>query len=237
MEKQITYENLRNFAYSNDRLIKGEIRGIVVEFYGLGGMKMHNTDPGEGLDYAEQGILYVIPYANPWNWMSRSAVAYTDEIIEVLCEHYGLGKDVRVVSTGGSMGGLCSLVYCAYAKITPIACVANCPVCDLVYHYTERPDLPRTLYTAFMDYEGSMEEALKSCSPVHLVDKMPDIAYTIFHCEQDTRVNLAKHSMQLAKAMEGKRQLKLITVPNRGHCDLSPAARLAYEQVILEAIN
>jgi len=33
MKKVITYETLRNFAYSNDRLIMGKIRGIVVEFF------------------------------------------------------------------------------------------------------------------------------------------------------------------------------------------------------------
>ena len=237
MEKMINYENLRNFAYSNDKLIKGRIRGIVIAFYGLGGMKMHNTDTGEGLDYAQENILYVIPYANPWNWMNRGAVAYADEIISVLREQYGLGEDVKVVSTGGSMGGLCALVYCAYAKITPVACVANCPVCDLVYHYTERPDLPRTLYSAFFEYDGTMEEALRSCSPIHLVDQLPDIPYTVFHCEGDDRVNCEQHSQRLVEAMEGKRRIQLVRVPWRRHCDLSPAARVAYERAVLHAFN
>ena len=57
-------------------------------------------------------------------------------------------ENIPVVSTGGSMGGQSALVYCAYSKRTPVACVANCPVCDTVFHFTERPDLPRTLYSA-----------------------------------------------------------------------------------------
>ena len=96
MEKIITYETLRNFAYSNDHLIKGKIKGVVLDFYGLNGLKIHNTDPGDALEYAEKGIIYVIPYYNPWSWMNRQAVAYTDEIVAVLCEKYGLTTAVQI---------------------------------------------------------------------------------------------------------------------------------------------
>ena len=34
---------------------------------------------------ADKGIACLIPYLNPWNWMNRQAVAYTDELIAVLC--------------------------------------------------------------------------------------------------------------------------------------------------------
>lgn len=237
MEKIITYEALRNFAYSNDRLIKCEIKGIVLNFYGLGGMTIHNTDPEEALAYAEKGIIYVIPYYNPWSWMNRQAVAYTDEIVAVLCEKYMLTNTVKVVSTGGSMGGLSALVYCAYAKITPCACVANCPVCDLPYHFTERPDLPRTLYSAFGEYEGSLQEALRSCSPLHLVDKMPNILYTVFHCTDDKAVDPEQHSKRFVQAMEATHQITLHMVPLRGHCDLSEKAKAEYNQAILSAFE
>ena len=88
MEKIINYENLRSFAYSNDKLIKGEIKGIVVDFFGLGGMSMYNDDSGVALEYAEKNILFLVPYYNPWSWMNAQAVAYTDEIIDVLFEKF-----------------------------------------------------------------------------------------------------------------------------------------------------
>lgn len=233
MEKIITYETLRNFAYSNDRLIKGKIKGIVLNFYGLGCTAMYDADPGEALEYAENGVLYVIPYYNPWAWMNEPTVAYTDEIVSVLCEKYGLDSSVKIVSSGGSMGGLSALVYCVYAKITPCACVASCPVCDLAYHFTERSDLPRTLYSAFGTYEGSMSEALRSRSPLHLVDKMPDIRYTIFHCTNDKAVDFERHSVRFVEAMSVAHKIVLKTVPLRGHCDLSPKARVEYDQTIM----
>ena len=237
MEKIITYDTLRRFAYSNDKLIKGKIRGIVVEFRGLNNTTINDKDPGDSLEYAEQGIIHVIPYNNPWCWMNARAVRYTDEIIEVLCDHYDLGTDVKIVSTGNSMGGLCCLTYCAYARITPAACVANCPVCDLPYHFTERPDLPRTLYSAFGEYDCDLESAMRSCSPLHLADEMPNIPYTVFHCTEDNAVNLESHSARFVKAMEKEHNITLHTVPDRGHCDLSPEAALAYYRATLSALD
>ena len=237
MDKLITYETLRNFAYSNDHLIKGNIKGIVLNFYGLGGMTIHNTDPGDALDFAEKGIIYLIPYYNPWSWMNRQAVKYTDEIIAVILDNYNLDSSIKIVSTGGSMGGLSALVYCAYANITPCACIANCPVCDLPFHFTERPDLPRTLYSAFGEYEEDLQSALESCSPLHLVDKMPNISYNIFHCDGDKAVNIEKHSIRFVEAMKGKHQISLYTIPLRGHCDLSPIARVDYINAILKAFE
>ena len=234
MEKIITYENLRNFAYSNDHLIKGEIKGIVLSFYGLGNMQIHNSDPGDALEFAEKGIIYIIPYYNPWSWMNRQAVAYTDEIIAVLCNKYDLNENVKVVSTGLSMGGLSALVYCVYAKITPCACIANCPVCDLPYHFTERPDLPRTLYSAFGEYEEDLQSALRSCSPLHLVEKMPDIDYTVFHCTGDKSVNLEEHSARFVEAMKANHNIRFCIVPLRGHCDLSAEAKLEHKKSILK---
>ncbi|MBQ7975611.1 MAG: hypothetical protein IJ300_08010, partial [Clostridia bacterium] len=119
MEKIITYETLNRFAYVNDKICKKPINGIAISFFGLGGMVMHDFDPPEGEYYAGKGILYVIPYNNPWAWMNKQAVAYTDEIIDVLIKQYELSEDIPIVSTGGSMGGLSALVYTAYSKRTP----------------------------------------------------------------------------------------------------------------------
>ena len=57
------------------------------------------------------------------------------------------------------MGGLCALVWPRYTKRRVVAVAANCPVCDLPFHYTERPDLPRTLRAAFGDVRVSDDVA------------------------------------------------------------------------------
>lgn len=237
MEKIMTYETLKNFAYVNDKICKQPIRGIAIAFFGLGNQTRHAVDPVEGEFYAEQGILYVYPYNNPWHWMNRQGVAYTDEIIDVLIDHYGLGENIPIVSTGGSMGGQSALTYMAYAKHTPVACVVNCPVCDTVFHYTERDDLPRTLYSAVYGCEGTLEDGLKTISPLHLVDKMPDAKYHIFHCMEDKAVNIDSHSAKFVAAMrEAGKTVTYDTVPGRGHCALTLPMKKRYAQYIVDAI-
>lgn len=44
MEKIISYEKLRLFAYVNDQICVKPIRGIVLNFFGLGCAAMYNED-------------------------------------------------------------------------------------------------------------------------------------------------------------------------------------------------
>lgn len=238
MEKLITMDNLRNFAYVNDRICPKPIRGIMLHFPGLGFNLMYGEETKEGMRYAEEGILYVVPYNNPWNWMNRQSIAFTEELLELLIAHYGLGEHVPIVSSGLSMGGLCSLVFCRYARRTPVACVSNCPVCDFVFHYTERPDLPRTIYSAFFHESGTLDEVLRRYSPLHLVPELPDIPYYIFHCGADAAVNIHVHTEAFVKAMEQRgARITFETVPDRGHCDLTPEAVERYHSYAIRAIR
>lgn len=118
MEKIMTYDTLRNYAYSNDRLCQGQIRGIVISFFGLGGMAMFDEDQ-MGKALAEQNVLYLVPYNNPWAWMNRQAVSMTDEIMDTVKEMLDLPENLPIVSSGGSMGGLAAITYCVYTKRTP----------------------------------------------------------------------------------------------------------------------
>lgn len=237
MEKMITYENLRYFAYSNDSLCTQPIRGIVVLFCGLGVDPMETPYVIEDQGYAEKGIIYLVPYQNPWSWMNRQTVELTDELLDVLFKKYDLPEDLPIVSTGLSMGGLSALTYMVYAKRTPVACVPNCPVCDLPYHYTERDDLPRTLYNAFGNYDCTLEEAMRLTSPMHLVDRMPKSAvYHIFHCEEDLAVNKQLHSDALVEKMRAEHKVYYYSVPGRGHCDLTDEMHALFHSCIQNAI-
>ena len=238
MEKIMNYENLKNFTYSNDTICQKPIKGIVISFFGLGEMVMYENDFAEGEYYAEKGILYVVPYNNPWAWMNKQAVSYTDEIIDVLIKKYNLPEDIPIVSTGKSMGGQSALVYTAYAKHTPVACVANCPVCDVVYHFTERNDLPRTLYSALFNEAGTLEDALKGISPLHIVDRMPKVKYHIFHCNKDMAVNIDAHSKKfIAELEKGKYDFTFDIVDGRGHCDLTLGMKRKFAEYATAAIE
>ena len=237
MNKIITPETLSSFAYVNEAICQKPIRGIVISFFGLNNVSRYDFDTREGELFAENGILYVVPYGNPWAWMNRQMVSYTDEILDVLIEKHGLDDAIPIVSTGGSMGGQSALVYCVYAKRTPVACVANCPVCDVVYHYSERGDLPRTLYSALFHEEGDLDSALRSISPIHLVEQMPSIPYRIFHCTADKSVNMEAHSVPFTRAMASAgHEITLETVEGRGHCKLTLWAQRRFDQYAIDAV-
>ncbi|MBO4983997.1 MAG: prolyl oligopeptidase family serine peptidase [Clostridia bacterium] len=238
MEKIINYENLSYFAYSNDKEIKGEIRGVVLNFFGLGGMAMYPEGTNDGHFFAEKNVLYITPYTNPWGWMNKDEVNLTDEILDVLFDKYNLSNDIPIVSTGGSMGGLACIVYTKYAKRTPIGCVANCPVCDLPYHFTERVDLPRTLYSAFYSYDCDLDTALKSASPLHLIDTLPQkTEYIIFHCDKDRAVNINMHSEKFVDALAKTRDVRFYIAKGRDHCDLGERLSEKYREEILGFIS
>lgn len=236
MEKIINYENLRNFAYVNDKIIDGKIKGIVLDFFGLGCQAMYWDETDFGKYLAERNILFVVPYNNPWAWMNKQAVSYTDEILDVLFEKYSLDENTSIVSSGGSMGGLSALVYTKYAKRTPVACITNCPVCDLVFHFTERVDLPRTLYSAFYNEEGNLDEVLAKSSPYHLAGEMPNVKYHLFHCDKDGAVNIDKHSRVFVEKMkEYGKDIGFTVVCDRDHCDLTPKALEEYRKMCADA--
>ena len=235
MERIMNQANLRRFAYHNGDSINGEIKSIAIFFVGLGGCSMYDEGNDWGESFARHNVLFVIPYHNPWAWMNRHTVDFTDEILDVLFEKYNLPADIPIVSCGGSMGGLGALVYTAYSKRTPSSCVASCPVCDLPYHFTERPDLPRTLYTAFASYDGTLEDALRSASPFHLVEKMPkETKYHIFHCEKDGAVNIDKHSRPFVELMKKEHDLTFYPVPDRTHCDLDEYHSNLFDELLIK---
>ena len=131
------------------------------------------------------------------------------------------------------MGGLGALVYCVKSRHKVTACAANCPVCDLPYHYTERDDTARTLYNSFSHYDMSLDDALKATSPIHLVDSMPDIPYAVFAATDDCEVNKQIHSDRFVPAMRAAgHRVEYIEMDGRGHCDLSPEAVQKWHEFI-----
>ena len=237
-------EPLERFAYA--RLPSGGVapRGVVVHFMGLGsqwqakeGEEPHGLEREGAAAAAAAGAIYVVPYLDPWNWMNAVAVAETDRIVGLALERAGLPPDAPVVSTGGSMGGLCALVWPRYTRRRVVAVAANCPVCDLPFHYAERPDLPRTLRAAF-GAEPDFAAALRARSPLHLAPELPDVPHAVFHCTEDRLVDKAAHSDKFVAAMRALgRRVEYVEVPGRGHCDLDDAAKRRYADFALEALS
>lgn len=227
---KVAWETLPFFCEANVLALKEPVRGIVVQHHGLGNIAFSGGfQPEWNKGLAEKGIIAVHPLCNPWSWMNDASVRLADRLVDCLIEHYGLAADVPVCSAGGSMGGLCSLVYARYSRKNVISAVANCPVCDLPFHYTERPDLPRTLTSAFAD-APDFDAALRAHSPLHLVPEMPDINYFVAHSTDDKAVNKERHSDRFVAAMrEAGRHIVYEISEGTGHCQLLPEVQAKYD--------
>jgi alpha-beta hydrolase superfamily lysophospholipase len=210
---------LSQVAWIGDKYVNGPVRGIVLEFPGLGGMGMKGEGPdARELEWGQAGALVVVPFQDPWGWMNPQTVAFTDELVAALFARFALAPDTPVIATGGSMGGHGALIYTLLASRPVAACAANCPVCDLPFHYGERPDLPRTMHHAFGSY-GDISAALVAHSPWHQAARMPDVPYLIIHGDEDRAVGKAQHSDKLVAALRGAgRNVEYVEAAGMAHC-------------------
>ena len=220
-------EQIKQVAWVGDQHVKGPVRGVVLAFHGLGSPGLKTEPATLELAWAEAGGLVVFPYYGPWSWMNRQARAFVDELVEAVYAGYGLSDRTPLIATGGSMGGLSSLLYTRYARRPVAACLAVAPVCDLKFHFSERPDLPPTIRHAFRGYPEDLETLLAEHSPLRQADRMPRIPYLVIHGDKDAAVAKARHSDPLVAAMRGcGLNVEYVEVPGMGHGGPMPLAVL-----------
>jgi dipeptidyl aminopeptidase/acylaminoacyl peptidase len=215
---------INEVAWIGEQYVKGPIRGVVLSFHGLGG-GIKGDPSTEELGWAQAGGLVVHPYYGPWSWMNRQARAFVDELVDAVYAAYGLPNETPLISTGGSMGGLSSLLYTRYARRPIAACLALYPVCDLKFHFSERPDLPPTIRHAFLGYGQDMDALLAEHSPLAQIDHMPRIPYLVIHGDKDQAVSKTHHSDPLVAAMRAQgMNVAYMEIPGMGHGGPMPLA-------------
>jgi len=211
-------EKMHDVAWIGDQFVAGPIKGVIITFHGLGDPGLKTVPSYEENEWAAAGGLVVMPYSGPWSWMNRGARAFVDELIDAVYKHYNLSPAIPLIIRGGSMGGFCALLYTRYSKHPVKACQALYPVCDLKHHFSERPDLPRTIYHAFYGYEGDLDTLFREHSPVDQAQSLPRIPYQILHGDADQAVNKAAHSDRMVAAMKTHGlNVEYIEVPGMGH--------------------
>ncbi len=232
----INIKNIRQFAYENSHLIKGEIKGVIFEFVGLYTQNYYiDEEPSAAFRFAEKGLLYVIPYYDPWAWMNRRTVSFCRLIFKVITEGFSL-ENLPFVVCGASMGGMGAMIFSIEGEKSPVACVTNCPVCDLNYHYIEHDDMPRTIYQACYEEGRDLQESIAFSSPIARIAELPKIKYSLFQCMDDEDVHPYAHSEKLVPKMKSSGyDIDYIKVPNGGHCGLNSEYLNLYYSKIEEA--
>lgn len=233
---EINENNIELFGHTNLPLIEGEPVGIAVNFHGLGDDVQFNDYDNFDRLCAAHNIIRLFPYYDPWSWMNRSGTRLTDTLMSLLRKI--AGKKLPVVTMGDSMGGCAAISYTYLGCSEPIACAANSPVCDLVYHYSERRDLPRTMYAAFGGEDRPLREAIEAASPMHNIGKLPDIPFYIVHGTADSDVSLEKHSAPFAKAAADRGlETELRVIDGMRHCDMPGEEWEKYFDFIIGSIE
>jgi len=230
--RKIAWERIDDFACGNYHEVKGPVRGIVIQHPWLGQEDKEPSDWDLRRRCTEAGVLYAHTKADPRGWMNDEEIALADGVVDALIGRFGLPADVPVVSCGMSMGAQGAIVFARYSRHNVVAAAANCPPCDLVYHYSERPDLPATFKHAFGDTPDLLKR-LERHSPLHLVKELPDIDWFVAQSDADKFVSKTAHGDRFAAAMKGRPRFVYEIVPGRGHVDLGPSVYAKYCDFIL----
>ena len=229
MDKFINKDNLFDFIISNEKLLEtiSNVNKLVVEFPGhdgnsclSGNYTKRELDNGFAEILAKNGILHIYVFTGPWNWMRDVSVQTVDDIIDAVIDHYALPNDLKIVYTGGSMGGLGALSYAVKGKHKAISCAVSCPVCDLFAISKFAPFFAASVYFACAHYDTDYDTAVKSLSPLYFVEQFPDVDYFILYCDEDDVVTIEDNALPLIEKMK-QRNLKVETLRVHGakHCE------------------
>lgn len=229
--------NIDLISFTNMKMLKKRPSGILVELHSLGDESSLIDLVRKGRKWANYGVLYIYPYTSPWNWMNSDSVRLLDEILDVIFVSEQELMKLPVVVLGYSMGGHGALVYPAFSKHSINTCLAVCPICDLIYHFTENAYVARTLITAYF-CESDLNKALTDQSPLFITNIMPKIPYLIVHCRNDERVSIVNHSDKLAQKMKNDNfNIMYHIVENGGHCKLDEYSKSMIDDFLLRHLS
>lgn len=241
-----TYKDINYFTRNNLNYIEGDIKGIVMEFPGLGGssclgglVSMGEYNTGWAQNCGKNGILVMYMYCGPWSWGNKGVVRMADLVIDALKEHFDLPDDIPVVSTGGSMGGIGALNFTHGSRHNIVACMAACPCYDILGEYTSfnvNPSFPRTYITAVYNYDMTLTDALKSITPCENIETMPKVPYYIV-CNENDECFDDEGMKKFAKDMEDAgHNVTFKFLPGTTHGQFTDEERVSYTSFIEKSI-
>ena len=182
----ISPDTITLYANTNEVFLTTPVRGIILEFPGLGGgsclggtLERQDYDTSYAKAFGEEGIVLAYLFPGPWSWGNNASVRMADGVVCALTEKYGLPEGFPLGVSGGSMGGQGALIYAAETRFKLRCAAVACPCIDVLSAYSIRTDFPRTFFSAAAGYDLPIDKALEQLSPVHRLADLPDMEYFI----------------------------------------------------------
>lgn len=239
MDKNYLKEHFHKLCLSNADLIKGEIKGIALYFTGLG----HTSQPGNDMVAApvctENGILYILPFYNPWSWMNKKTVDYVDAIVDAAMELYGIPQNAPVGIYGGSMGGHNTFHYAVKSKHNIVAAALLCPCCNVEYEMAYSTNtIFRSYFEAALEDTDDFTSYIHDNSPVNMVEKLPKIPYLFAVGLKDLVLVPSQHSdLMIEKMAAAGHTVERQDYPEVAHCNLPHRDRIAVHKWLCEKMK
>lgn len=241
--KFINKDTLHFYINSNEQFLTMPIKGVVLEFPGLGGssclggcVDMGVYDTQYSRDFGEKGILLAYLFPGPWSWGNKGAVRMTDAVVSAIKSKYNLTQQTRMAVCGGSMGGLGALIY-SIKSAHNIECVASaCPCVNVVTSYYCKNLVPRSFFSAAAVYDMPIEEALKDFSPWEFVDQLRNVPYFICSDVDDALFPVAECDEYVDMLIKRGLDVEYHKQEHCGHGVFIPEVRQAFHQFIIDKL-
>jgi len=228
----INEQTLSFYANTNEEVLTLPVKGIVVEFPGLGGSSClgGNIDMGAYNIYwterfGEKGIIVTYMFPGPWSWGNKGAVRMADAVISALIKKYNLPDDIPVAVCGGSMGGLGSLMFSIGTKHNLKGVAAACPCTDVIKSLDCSPDFPRTYVSAVASYDKPLDVALRTISPIHRINNFPSVPYFICSDGEDNLFAEADCDLFVERLKAKGHDVEYYQQPGKLHGEFLPEVR------------
>lgn len=242
-KKFINRDTYMSFANTNEEHVVLPVKGIILEFPGLGGssclggsidMKSYSLE--HTIDYGQNGIIVAYIFPGPWSWGNRGAIRIADAVVDALMEKYNLKTETPVVVCGGSMGGLGALMYAIHSRYKVKMVAAACPCIDVLDRMCAHPEFPRAYISAVASYDAEFEDSLKEISPIYRIADMPKTKYFICSDAEDEVFPEAQCDFFVEKLMEAGHNVEYYKQPGKRHGEFYPEIRKKLYDSLKKAI-
>ncbi len=235
--ENISYENVREYAYTNADIVKKPVRGIYINFHGAGFTGTIDEDTPFAKALAEAGVAEIFPYGDRYCLMNEKLAEQVEYIVDIIRKELKAPDSVPVAFGGGSMGGLAALTFGVFSNIKPVCVLANCPNTDLYAREKLRPETAEQHRRAFRHTDLPWDTVLRIHSPRYLINRLPETDYLFLSGDNDPVPGLSRDTEILARLLKKRGDRVAFYSGPIGHCNATEEMTLAWNRFLYEHLG